>query len=74
MCLWLTDPDLEKWTIVITNGGDWWHFQGSFSDFLVGVLTRDVICPVISDEFLKSANMEQFTREDLERAAEEDDE
>lgn len=26
-CMWLTDPDPEKWTIVIENA-DFWHFKG----------------------------------------------
>ncbi|GAA1018919.1 hypothetical protein Aple_025370 [Acrocarpospora pleiomorpha] len=62
--LWLTDPDPEKWTVVITNGGDWWHYQGSFSEFLVGTLTREVVCPIFPDDFPESANIDELDDEE----------
>ncbi|MEO3855844.1 hypothetical protein [Acrocarpospora sp. B8E8] len=62
--LWLTDPDPEKWTVVITDGGDWWHYQGSFSEFLVGVLTRELVCPALPDDFPESTNIEELEDEE----------
>lgn len=60
-CLWLpTDPDPERWDIVVTDGGYWWHFQGAFVDFLVGVIERDVRCPIFPDDFPSSRRVDQF--------------
>ncbi|MEV6986879.1 SMI1/KNR4 family protein [Sphaerisporangium sp. NPDC051017] len=65
--LWLTDPDPQKWTIVVTDGTFWWHFQGSLLDFLVGILTHKVRCPVFPDDFPDGVGIEEFTPEDHAR-------
>ncbi|MFB9835325.1 hypothetical protein [Actinoallomurus acaciae] len=45
--LWLTDLDPNRWTIVVTDGGTWWHFDGGIVDFLVGILSGTLQCPVL---------------------------
>ena len=47
--LWLTAADPERWTIVVTDGGSWWHFAGSLTEFLVGVLGGRVTCPILPE-------------------------
>jgi hypothetical protein len=49
--LWLTDPDPNRWTIVVTDGGTWCHFDGGIIDFLVGILSRTVRCPILPASF-----------------------
>ncbi|GAA2858583.1 hypothetical protein GCM10010517_17040 [Streptosporangium fragile] len=65
--LWLTDPDPGRWTIVITNGATWWHFQGSLLDFIVGVMSREVRCPLFPDDFPDGTDIQEYTPEDYER-------
>ncbi|MEV0975052.1 SMI1/KNR4 family protein [Microtetraspora glauca] len=69
-CLWLTDQDPEKWTVVITDGADWWQFKGSFSDFLVGLLKGLAVCPIFPRRFPGSAHIEEISEEDLNSRAE----
>ncbi|RFU40217.1 hypothetical protein DZF91_18230 [Actinomadura logoneensis] len=60
-CLWLTtDTDPERWDIVVTDGGDWWHFHGTFVDFLVGVMERKIRCPIFPDDFPSIRRVDQF--------------
>ncbi|MCP2341555.1 hypothetical protein [Actinomadura rupiterrae] len=60
-CLWLTtEPDPERWDVVVTDGGDWWRFHGTFVDFLVGVMERSVRCPIFPDGFPSSRRVDQF--------------
>lgn len=47
--LWPTAPDPERWTIVVTDGGSWWHFDGCLADFLVGVLGGHISCPILPE-------------------------
>jgi len=61
-CMWLTDPDPEKWTIVIENR-EFWHFQGSLLEFLVGVLDRRVKCPLFPSEFPTSLTVKEIESE-----------
>ncbi|MGI5284891.1 SMI1/KNR4 family protein [Nonomuraea polychroma] len=65
--LWLTGPDPGTWTVVITDGMVWWHFPGSLLDFLVGILTHKVRCPVFPDDFPDGCDIEEFTPEDHAR-------
>ena len=58
-CMWLTDPNPEKWTIVIENS-QFWHFQGSLINFLVGILDGSVRCPLISDDWPSSFAVEEI--------------
>jgi hypothetical protein len=58
-CMWLTDPDPEKWTIVIENS-DFWHFQGGLLEFLVGILDGSVRCPLLPDGFPSSLTVEEI--------------
>ncbi|MEU0485851.1 hypothetical protein ABZ260_42625 [Streptosporangium sp. NPDC006013] len=65
--LWLTGPDPEKWTIVITDGWMWWHYPGSLMDFLVGIMSRKVLCPLFPDDFPDGTDIEEYTPEDHAR-------
>ncbi|MES9542865.1 hypothetical protein [Actinomadura sp. NPDC000600] len=58
-CMWLTDPDPEKWTIVIENA-NFWHFQGGLLDFLVGILDGSVRCPLLPEDFPSSFAVEEI--------------
>ncbi|MFI0406850.1 hypothetical protein [Actinomadura sp. 3N508] len=57
-CLWLTSGAPDEWTIVIERSR-WWHFQGGLIDFLVGVLTQQVQCPLFPTDFPESMDVEQ---------------
>lgn len=59
---WLMDgDDPDEWPIVVTNrDSEWWHFDGGFLDFLVGVLRDEVRCPMIDPEWLKASAIEEF--------------
>ncbi|GAA3098330.1 hypothetical protein [Streptosporangium carneum] len=59
-CCWLTDPDPDRWTIVITTLHQWWHYPGTFTDFLVGLLTAQVRCPMFGAEGLVGATVEEL--------------
>jgi hypothetical protein len=41
-CLWLTDPNPEKWTVVIADECTCWHYKGSLTTFLVDFLENNV--------------------------------
>ncbi|MEU1736551.1 SMI1/KNR4 family protein [Streptosporangium sp. NPDC020145] len=58
-CCWLTDPDPGKWTIVITTLHRWWHYPGTFTDVLVGLLNGHVRCPTFGPEGLVGATVEE---------------
>ncbi|GAA1899812.1 hypothetical protein [Actinomadura bangladeshensis] len=58
-CMWLTDPDPEKWTIVIENG-NFWHFHGGLLDFLVGILEGSVRCPLLPEGWPSSFAVEEI--------------
>lgn len=45
--LWLTHADPGRWTIVVTGGGTWWEFDGGILDFLVGLLSGTLRCPIL---------------------------
>jgi hypothetical protein len=59
--LWLTDKDPGKWTTVITDGGSWWHFDGCLVDFLVGILSQTVRCPLFPNSFPSSPRFFQYS-------------
>ncbi|MEU6743019.1 SMI1/KNR4 family protein [Streptosporangium sandarakinum] len=65
--LWLTGPDPEQWTIVITDGKTWWHYPGSLMDFLVGIMSRKVRCPLFPEDFPDGTDVEEYTPEDHDR-------
>ncbi|MFI0366734.1 SMI1/KNR4 family protein [Actinomadura sp. 1N219] len=52
---WRTKGDPDTWTIVVAGHsyaeGEWWEFDGSMTDFIVGIMNREVICPVLASEF-----------------------
>jgi hypothetical protein len=59
--------DPAEWTVVITNGLTWWHFPGSVLDFLIGLLTHRVRCPIFPDDFPDGTDIEELTPEDHAR-------
>lgn len=51
-CLWLTDENPEKWTVVIADRDlGWWHYNGPVIRFLDEILAGRFVCPVIGDHF-----------------------
>jgi hypothetical protein len=62
--LWLTEADPERWTIVVTDGGSWWHFAGNLTEFLVGVLSGRVNCPILPEFTSSDLNVVQYASED----------
>ncbi|MFD0555661.1 hypothetical protein FB566_0870 [Stackebrandtia endophytica] len=52
-CMWLTDPDPAKWTIVISDAVEFWQFDGGFLDFLVGICNGSLRCSVLPENFPK---------------------
>jgi hypothetical protein len=62
--LWLTEADPEKWTIVVTDGGSWWHFDGGLTEFLVGILGGRVNCPILPEFTPADLNVVQYSSED----------
>ncbi|WP_433819146.1 hypothetical protein [Actinomadura scrupuli] len=58
-CLWLTDPDPAVWSIVITDGGLWWHHEGTLTDLLVGVLGRTFSCVKLPSSFPQGFGIEE---------------
>lgn len=47
--MWLTSSaDPEQWPTVVTDDGyEWWQYNGSFIDLLVGLMEGTVTCPLI---------------------------
>lgn len=52
---WRTQGPPDGWTVVVAGHSyakdDWWEFNGSMSDFLTGIMTHEVRCPVLASEF-----------------------
>ncbi|WP_147339424.1 SMI1/KNR4 family protein [Actinomadura spongiicola] len=60
-CLWLTsDPDPNRWPILITDDTKYWRYEGGIVDFLVGVMRRDIRCPAFPSGFPSSLRVDQF--------------
>lgn len=52
LCLWLTDPDPLRWTVVVLNPDTgWWHYRGSTIAFLTDIVTGNVKCPRIAADY-----------------------
>ncbi|GAA3804420.1 hypothetical protein GCM10022226_25380 [Sphaerisporangium flaviroseum] len=51
ICMWLTDPDPARWTVVIAERFHWWHYKGTLTGFLLDVLTRQISCPILPPDF-----------------------
>ncbi|WP_433497603.1 hypothetical protein ACQP1K_22070 [Sphaerimonospora sp. CA-214678] len=64
-CLWITHPDPTRWSVVVTDGTEWWKYPGSMLDFLVGALDGTVWCPIFGGGL--SVEKQEFAREDLDR-------
>ncbi|TDC83677.1 hypothetical protein [Actinomadura sp. 7K507] len=61
---WRTKDDPEAWTVVVAahsyGKGAWWEFTGSMTDFITGLMTRELTCPVLDPDFpLPNATIEQ---------------
>ncbi|MBG0817873.1 SMI1/KNR4 family protein [Planomonospora sp. ID82291] len=67
--LWLTNPNPRNWSIVVTNGASWWHYNGSFIEFIVGILSREIACPILPDDFPEILNREEYAQADIDRIA-----
>lgn len=52
-CLWLTDGDPDEWSIVVTDLHSWWSFNGGLFDFLNGLKSGAVRCPIFPDDLLE---------------------
>ncbi|MFC0864228.1 hypothetical protein ACFHYQ_18190 [Sphaerimonospora cavernae] len=62
-CLWLTDQDPGNWIVYITRGDIWWNFPGPLLDFLVGLLSGTVRCPLFPNGGL-SRTFKEYGRGD----------
>lgn len=45
--MWLTDVDPVKWTVVISDLDNWWNFDGGVVEFILGMLSGAIDCPLI---------------------------
>ena len=53
-CLyWLTGDNPDKWPILVneSRGPDWARFNMGVTDFLAGVLRRDIVCNIFPPDF-----------------------
>ncbi|MBB4777967.1 SMI1/KNR4 family protein [Actinomadura livida] len=52
---WRTEGDPDTWTVVVAghsyDKGAWWEFNGSLTDFVTGLITRELVCPVLAPDF-----------------------
>ncbi|MWA05464.1 hypothetical protein F8568_034890 [Actinomadura sp. LD22] len=63
-CLWLTEnEDSEKWPIIITDGIQYWRYDGNIISFVGGLLDRAIICPIFPRRFPSSSRIDQFAVE-----------
>ncbi|MFI0406849.1 hypothetical protein [Actinomadura sp. 3N508] len=58
-CMWLTNPDPNKWTIMIFRGL-WWHYESGLLDFLIGTLQGRVRCPLFPEGWPSSLRVEEI--------------
>lgn len=60
-CLWLTGgDDPNAWPIFVSDSSEIWRYDGTFVDFLVGVMDRTVRCPLFPASFPSSLRVDQF--------------
>lgn len=60
ICFWSPSSNPREWSVVVTNGGGlWWRYDGGMLDFLVGVLTDSIACPLFPRRFPGSLRMEE---------------
>lgn len=53
VCLWLTDKENpDEWPVIVTDGMDYWRFDGNVLSFVGGLLSGEVHCPIFPDDFL----------------------
>jgi hypothetical protein len=50
-CLWLTNVDPARWTVLIADREQMWHYRGSLTGFLHQLLSGQVTCPLFPDDF-----------------------
>ncbi|MEU8803022.1 hypothetical protein [Spirillospora sp. NPDC048819] len=62
LCCWLTQGHPDEWTIVVASEPDYWHYEGTITEFLVDVLIRRVRCRAFPSGFPlgSSLNVEQI--------------
>ncbi|MFA1551735.1 hypothetical protein [Actinomadura chokoriensis] len=52
---WRTQGPPDRWTVVVAEHSyakdSWWEFNGSMTDFIVGIMTREITCPVLASDF-----------------------
>jgi hypothetical protein len=68
-CFWKTHPNPDKWIIVITDVESWWSYSGSFTDFMVGVLSGNLYCPIFAEGFPRKPGplrVQEFDQSDLD--------
>lgn len=60
--MWLTSSgNPEKWPTVVTDDGyEWWQYDGSFVDLLVGMMDGTVCCPILPENWPSSRRVHQF--------------
>jgi len=61
VCLWLTDSENpDEWPIIVTDGLDYWRYNGNILSFVGGLLSGAVVCPVFPDDFPVNDRIDQF--------------
>ncbi|MEN3534141.1 hypothetical protein AAH991_03425 [Microbispora sp. ZYX-F-249] len=65
---WLTSADPDHWTIMVAEYGRYWHFRGSLLEFLVGILSQSIRCPLLSSNWTENRTVEESTRADVDAA------
>ncbi|SFR23558.1 hypothetical protein SAMN04488564_10735 [Lentzea waywayandensis] len=48
---WLRKGEPDEWPVVVTSVHEWWVHEGNMQSFLVGVLKREIVCPLFPDDF-----------------------
>ena len=48
---WLTDPDPDKWTVVVCDYVAHWRYMGGVTDFLADALSYRLKCPLFAADW-----------------------
>ncbi|MCX2953346.1 SMI1/KNR4 family protein [Lentzea sp. NEAU-D7] len=48
---WLTNGEPDEWPVVVTTVHEWWTYEGTMLSFLSGILRREIVCPVLTEDF-----------------------
>lgn len=59
--MWLTDFSAVNWTVVISDLDRWWNFDGGVVEFIHGMLSGTIDCPLIPNGWVDVSIEEDMT-------------